>query len=236
MWVHQFAIAENSSTKGSGMATAKKPTARAQQAAETRERIVEAAVQIFSEQTYDDVAVSDIAKAAGVAHGLLFHYFGSKRGIYLEAMRGAAEQLETAFVFKPDLTPAEQIRHAVASHLRYLATHRGLALRLILGGRGADPGAWEVFEAARWRAVEATAELFGVDPRRPAVRMAGRAAVSAMDEATIFWLDNDQPFAVDDMVDWMVRMTASIVREATRLDPTIGVEGALDAIDISSST
>jgi AcrR family transcriptional regulator len=213
------------------MATTKKPTARARQAAETRERIVEAAVQIFSEQTYDDVAVSDIAKAAGVAHGLLFHYFGSKRGIYLEAMRGAAEQLEAAFVFKADLAPAEQIRHAVASHVRYLTTHRGLALRLILGGRGADPVAWEVFEAARWRAVEATAELFGIDPQHPAVRMAGRAAVSAMDEATIFWLDNNQPFAVDDMVEWMVNMTASVVREAMRLDPTIGVESALDAIN-----
>ncbi|MCV7173719.1 TetR/AcrR family transcriptional regulator [Mycobacterium manitobense] len=229
------AVAERSKSKGGSMAT-RKPTARARQAVETRKRIVTAAVGIFSEQTYDDVAVSDIAKAAGVAHGLLFHYFGSKRGIYLEAMRGAAEELEVAFAFEPDLPPAEQIRHAMASHLRYLATHRGLALRLILGGRGADPVAWEVFEAARWRAVEATAELFGVDPRRPAVRMAGRAAVSAMDEATIFWLNNEQPFAEDDMVDWMVRMTASIVREATRLDPAMGVEGALNEVDAQSST
>ena len=217
------------------MATTKKPTARARQAAETRERIIDAAVRIFSEQNYDDVAVTDIAKAAGVAHGLLFHYFGSKRGVYLEAMRGAAEELETAFVFEPELAPAEQIRHAIASHLRFLATHRGLALRLILGGRGADPEAWEVFEAARWRAVEATADLFGVDSRRPAVRMAGRAAVSAMDEATIFWLDNEQPFAMDDMVEWMVGMTASVVREAIRLDPAIGVEGALEEVEAQSS-
>ena len=96
------------------MATTKKPTARARQAAETRQRIVDAAVRIFSEQNYDDVAVSDIAKAAGVAHGLLFHYFGSKRGVYLEAMRGAAEQLEAAFVFEPELAPGEQLRHAIA--------------------------------------------------------------------------------------------------------------------------
>jgi hypothetical protein len=57
-----------------------------------------------------------------------------------------------------------------------------------------------------------------------------------MDEATIFWLDNDEPFAIDDMVDWMVRITASIVREAMRLDPTISFEGALAAIDGFSST
>lgn len=208
----------------------KKPTARAQQAAQTRERIVSAAVQIFSETPYDDVAVSDIAKAAGVAHGLLFHYFGSKRGIYLEAMRGAAEQLADAFAFRPDLPPAEQLRHAVASHLKYLADNPGLAQRLILGGRGADPSAWEVFEAARWRAVEATAELFGVDAARPAVRMAGRAAVSAMDEAAIFWLHNDQPYSIDELVDWMVAMAAAVMREATRLDPRTGIDDALSEL------
>jgi AcrR family transcriptional regulator len=210
---------------------AKKPTARAQQAAETRDRIVAAAVRCFSEATYEEVAVSDIAKAAGVAHGLLFHYFGSKRGIYLEAMRVAAEQLEASFVFEPGLEPFEQARRAVASHLRFLAANRGLALRLVLGGRGAEPAAWEVFEAARWRAVEATAAFFGVDARRPAVRMACRAAVSAMDEAAVFWLHNDEPFAVDDMVDWIVAMTASVMREAIRLDPGMGAEEALAAID-----
>lgn len=208
-----------------------KMTARARQAAETRERIVAAAVRIFSDTTYDDVAVGDIAKAAGVAHGLLFHYFGSKRGLYLEAMRGAAEQLAAAFVFQPDLPPIEQLRQAVASHLRYLADNPGLAQRLILGGRGADPLAWEVFEAARWRAVEATAELFGVDARRPAVRMAGRAAVSAMDEAAIFWLHNDQPYGVDEMVNWMVAMAASVMRQATLLDPGTGIDGALRGLD-----
>jgi AcrR family transcriptional regulator len=208
----------------------KKPTARAQQAAETRERIVAAAVKIFSETTYDEVAVSDIAKAAGVAHGLLFHYFGSKRGIYLEAMKGAAEQLDAAFAFRPDLSPLEQLRHAMASHLGYLAANPGLAQRLILGGRGADPVAWEVFEAARWRAVEATAELFGVDASRPAVRMAGRAVVSAMDEAAIFWLHNDQSFGIDEMVDWMMAMVAAVMRESARLDPGTGIDDALSAL------
>ncbi|MDA2892906.1 TetR/AcrR family transcriptional regulator [Mycolicibacterium sp. BiH015] len=217
------------------MASPKKTTARARQAAETRERIVAAAVRIFSDTTYDDVAVSDIAKAAGVAHGLLFHYFGSKRGIYLEAMRGAAEQLAAAFVFQADLPPVEQMRRAMASHLRYLADNPGLAERLVLGGRGADPAAWEVFEAARWRAVEATAELFGVDAARPAVRMAGRAAVSAMDEAAIFWLHNDQPYGIDEMVDWMVAMASAVMREATRLDPGMGIDDALSALGDQST-
>lgn len=85
--------------------TAERPAARALQANRTRQRLVAAAVELFSENTFDEVAVADIPKAAGVAHGLLFHYFGSKRRIYLEAMRQAAEELGEALVFRTELDP-----------------------------------------------------------------------------------------------------------------------------------
>ena len=124
-----------------------KVTSRAAQAAETRQRLVAAAVDLFSAHSYDQVAASDIAKAAGVAHGLLFHYFGSKRGIYLQAISEAVDQLDEAFSFDSNLPPSQQLRRALTSNLRYLSRRRGLALRLVLGGRGADPEAWEVFEA-----------------------------------------------------------------------------------------
>ncbi|MHA3020605.1 TetR/AcrR family transcriptional regulator [Mycobacterium sp. BMJ-28] len=202
-------------------------TSRAVQKAETRQRIIDTAVAMFAERGYEDVAAAEIAAAAGVAHGLLFHYFGSKRGIYLEAMRGAAEQLDRAFVFDPMSPPAQQLRDGLTSHLRYLVTHQGLALRLVLGGRGADPQAWEVFEAARWRAVEATTVLFGVDPQNAAARMAGRALVSAIDEATVYWLQNGEPFEISELVEWMVRMAFHTLREAVALDPNLAIDPAL---------
>lgn len=202
-------------------------TARAVQKAETRQRIIDTAVVMFAERGYEDVAAGDIAATAGVAHGLLFHYFGSKRGIYLEAMRGAAEQLDKAFVFDPDLPPALQLRDGLTSHLRYLVTHRGLALRLVLGGRGADPEAWEVFEAARWRAVEGTAMLFGVDPQNAAARMAGRAVIGAIDEATVYWLQNGEPFEISELVEWMVRTAFHTLREAVALDPELARDAEL---------
>ena len=56
--------------------------------------------------------------------------------------------------------------------------------------------------------------------------MAGRAAASAMDEAAIFWLHNDEPFALNDMGEWMMGMAASAVRETIRLDPESRIEDA----------
>jgi hypothetical protein len=122
------------------------------------------------------------------------------------------------------------VREALAAHLRYVATHRGLALRLVLGGRGADPEAWEVFEAARQRALSGTAAVLGLDPTNDALRMMGRAAVGAIDEATIYWLQNGQPYEIDAVVETMVAMLASALQAAHDLDPSLDVEPAMAAL------
>jgi TetR/AcrR family transcriptional regulator, fatty acid metabolism regulator protein len=43
-----------------------------------RKRILDAAVRVFAEHGYHGARVGDIAEDAGVAHGLLYHYFASK--------------------------------------------------------------------------------------------------------------------------------------------------------------
>jgi TetR/AcrR family fatty acid metabolism transcriptional regulator len=43
-----------------------------------RRRILDAAVRVFARRGYHGARVGDIATEAGVAHGLLYHYFSSK--------------------------------------------------------------------------------------------------------------------------------------------------------------
>jgi AcrR family transcriptional regulator len=43
-----------------------------------RRQILDAAVRVFAQQGYNACRVSDIADEAGVAYGLVYHYFGSK--------------------------------------------------------------------------------------------------------------------------------------------------------------
>jgi TetR/AcrR family fatty acid metabolism transcriptional regulator len=45
---------------------------------EKRKLILDAAVRVFAEHGYHGARVGDIAEDAGVAHGLLYHYFASK--------------------------------------------------------------------------------------------------------------------------------------------------------------
>lgn len=53
-----------------------------------RQQILDAAVRVFADDGYHGARVGDIAAAAGVAHGLLYHYFASKddvlRTIFVE--------------------------------------------------------------------------------------------------------------------------------------------------------
>jgi TetR/AcrR family transcriptional regulator, fatty acid metabolism regulator protein len=46
-----------------------------------RTLILDAAVRVFAEQGYHGSRVGDIAEDAGVAHGLLYHYFSSKEEV-----------------------------------------------------------------------------------------------------------------------------------------------------------
>jgi AcrR family transcriptional regulator len=55
-----------------------------------RDQIVRVAARLFGERPYSEVSISDITTEAGIARGLLHHYFESKRELYLEVVRVSA--------------------------------------------------------------------------------------------------------------------------------------------------
>jgi len=54
---------------------------------ERREQILTCAMRLFGEHPYAAVSTTELAKQAGVARGLINHYFGTKRDLYLEVVR-----------------------------------------------------------------------------------------------------------------------------------------------------
>lgn len=52
----------------------------------TEAKILEAARRLFSHDSYDNVGIRDIASEAGVDSALISRYFGSKEGLFLEAL------------------------------------------------------------------------------------------------------------------------------------------------------
>jgi AcrR family transcriptional regulator len=56
-------------------------------AADTRDRLLEAAAEVFAARGYDGTRVSDIAAAAGVSNGAMYAHFSSKADLLVEALR-----------------------------------------------------------------------------------------------------------------------------------------------------
>jgi AcrR family transcriptional regulator len=54
---------------------------RAAAAADKRRQILDAAIRVFARQGFHACRVSDVADEAGVAYGLVYHYFDSKEAI-----------------------------------------------------------------------------------------------------------------------------------------------------------
>jgi TetR/AcrR family fatty acid metabolism transcriptional regulator len=74
---------------------------------EKRRAILHAAVRVFAEKGYQGCRIADVARQAGVAYGLVYHYFQSKEallesvfaeqwGLFIQSIRAIAEGPGTA--------------------------------------------------------------------------------------------------------------------------------------------
>lgn len=85
-------------------------TARGQR---TRERLLVAARQVFERDGYHDTRVTDISKAARVAHGTFYTYFDSKEDVFRQVLRRMQDDMHSRRSSAPrGLSAAERIAHA----------------------------------------------------------------------------------------------------------------------------
>ncbi len=89
-------------------------------AEEKRRIILDAAVRVFAHKGFHTSRVGDIAEEAGVAHGLLYHYFSSKDEVLETIFReNWAILVERIHAVEESGEPArEQLRHVAAILLR----------------------------------------------------------------------------------------------------------------------
>jgi TetR/AcrR family transcriptional regulator, fatty acid metabolism regulator protein len=93
---------------------------RATGSEEKRRQILDAAVRVFARSGFHTSRVGDIAEEAGVAHGLLYHYFSSKADVLETIFReNWAVLLERIEAVEKSAEPArDQLRHVAVILLR----------------------------------------------------------------------------------------------------------------------
>ena len=106
-----------------------------------RGQILSCAVRCFGERPYAEVSTTDIAREAGVARGLINHYFGTKKDLYLEVIRVMVTIPEVAVEALPEGDLRTRVEASVSWFLDVVSRHSTSWLAAISAagpGRDAD--------------------------------------------------------------------------------------------------
>lgn len=82
---------------------------RERQREDTRQRIYDAAMEIFRRDGFEAARVDDVAKAAGVSHGTFYFHFATKDEVLIQCLRASEERVVAAIAHVPSdagLVPA----------------------------------------------------------------------------------------------------------------------------------
>jgi TetR/AcrR family transcriptional regulator, fatty acid metabolism regulator protein len=165
-----------------------------------KERILEAALSVFSRRGYRDAAMDDIAGESETSKGGVYFHFPNKQTIFLALLDRMAGLLmrraESAIAAEPD--PIKRIDAALLVVLRTFGDHRSLA-RLFLvealgAGREFNDKMLEVraeFSGLITRHLDDAVDAGAIPPLD--THLAGIAWFGALNEVVTHWVLTDTP-------------------------------------------
>jgi AcrR family transcriptional regulator len=176
----------------------------------------------LTRKPYEEIYISEIAEAAGVAHGLLFYHFKHRRGLYLAVMEQVLDEILELHKHREDEHTKEQrLRGLFRRHIEYRRSHVHTMLALMRAG-GHDPDVDELFERGRRAGAEFVLDLLGLTTEPPpSLRIAIRGVMGMHDEATIDWLTHDCDVPVDELEQLVYRATVAILSSVQSAHPDI---------------
>jgi len=196
---------------------------------ERREHLVRAGVDLLRDKPYDQLSIDDIAAAAGISKGLLYHYFPSKREYLLEVVRATAAGIRAATTPDPALSPLEQLESSIEGFIDFAQEHaRGYAALFSPGAGGDEEIAAlmdesrEIYLAGLFEAME---RAYGLKPGKgagsAALRTAMQGYLSFVEGAVLRWLERHE-LEREDLRDLLTKAYGGAVRAALEIDPELG--------------
>ncbi len=156
---------------------------------ERRSQLIELGLQLFAERSPDELSIDDIARAAGISKGLLYHYFASKRGYYLEVVRAAAGHLvERTLAAGVDASPAA-LQDGLDAYLDFVEQNARSFVALMRGGSGSGPEVLQIVETTRQAIADRILSRLGQDSPTPLLRTALRGWIGLVEAASLDWLE-----------------------------------------------
>jgi TetR/AcrR family acrAB operon transcriptional repressor len=180
-------------------------------AQQTRQSLLDASLTVFSQKGFEATRLEDIAEAAGVTRGAIYHHFGSKASLFMALIEDASQRggqvVQAAIASGGSFT--EITRRILVDSLRLLEEdlpfREVMALMLFKAG-GSD----ELADFQRLRAEQAKTQVAGIasffqaglqqSELRPDLdpTVAARSFLAYQNGLSLLWLSNPRAFSIKD--------------------------------------
>ena len=158
--------------------------------AQRREQILDAANALFAERAYDEVSIEDIASSAGVTRGLVHHYFGGRKEVYIALLQRIGAQREQALRPPVGRSARARVADTVSRWLDWTEANRTIWLATMAHGEDiADPEVQRVVSDLVRRAIALLVEFHAdIAQDSPRLRYALECWTGLNRAATRRWL------------------------------------------------
>lgn len=163
-----------------------------------RAQLLELGVKIVGTRRYEEPWLEEVARTADISKGLIYHYFETKRGFYVEILRHIAETLAQRWT--DNITPlvergesAQAVNRAgLNAFLDFAKAYPAAFTTLMEAGAGIDPQVKSVESYLREELIRHIAHFRGTQDLTPAQRTGVKAWAAYVERLAVEWLESDQ--------------------------------------------
>ncbi|MGY0022527.1 TetR/AcrR family transcriptional regulator [Streptomyces sp. cg35] len=176
--------------------------------------------KLFADTSYDALSMDDIAQHAGVAKGLIYYYFKSKRGYYLAIIEDSVGDLVDLASSAVDQAPVDRLHRTIDGYLRYAEHHQAAYRTIITGGVGFDTEVQAIRDGVREALIATIAQgAYGRTEVPQLARMALLGWLYGVEGITLDWIGH-QELERDTLRALLVRLLGETLRVIEEFDPT----------------
>lgn len=186
-----------------------------------RGQLIATALRLFAHRPPEDVSLDDVAGGAGVSRPLVYRYFpGGKQQLYEAALSSAAAELRHCFDEPQTGRLSVRLSRALDRYLAFVGRHDAGFGALLRGGSVVETSrTTAIVDGVRRAAAEQIFVHLGVGEPGPRLRLMVRTWITAVEGASLIWLDDGRPTPVVELRDWLLDHFVSLLTVTAAGDP-----------------